>query len=70
MRIAYHCEVETMRSLCMKVEDTQERIRMETECLRRDQALVRAQESKILANTEHIEQKQHEFLAKGASFPH
>ncbi|EIW64598.1 uncharacterized protein TRAVEDRAFT_62125 [Trametes versicolor FP-101664 SS1] len=64
MRIAYHCEVETMRNLCMKVEDTQERIRMESECLRRDQALVRAQESKILANTEQIEQKQQEFLAK------
>ncbi|KAH9858130.1 hypothetical protein C2E23DRAFT_718857 [Lenzites betulinus] len=64
LRIAYHCEVETMRDLCMKVEDTQERVRIETENLRRDQAAVRVQENKILANTEEIERKQHEFLAK------
>ncbi|KAI0669829.1 hypothetical protein C8Q78DRAFT_1037958 [Trametes maxima] len=64
LRIAYQCEVETMRSLCMKVEDSQERVRIETENLRRDQQAVRAQENKILASTEQIELKQQEFLAK------
>ncbi|KAI0825065.1 hypothetical protein BC628DRAFT_284419 [Trametes gibbosa] len=64
LRVAYHCEVETMRDLCMQVEDTQERVRIETENLRRDQAAVRVQENKILANTEEIERKQQEFLAK------
>ena len=54
-----------MRDLCMKVEDSQERVRIETENLRRDQQAVRAQEHKILASTEQIEQKQQEFLAKG-----
>ncbi|KAI0651921.1 hypothetical protein C8Q79DRAFT_897991 [Trametes meyenii] len=64
LRIAYQWEVETMRNLCMKVEDTQERVRIETENLRRDQQAVRAQENKILASTEQIELKQQEFLAK------
>ncbi|KAI0639471.1 hypothetical protein C8Q77DRAFT_65949 [Trametes polyzona] len=64
LRVAYHCEVETMRSLCMKVDESQERVRIETENLRRDQAAVRAQENRILASTEEIEQRQQEFLAK------
>ncbi|KAI0655146.1 hypothetical protein C8Q70DRAFT_924378 [Cubamyces menziesii] len=64
LRIEYRCEIQTMRDLCMKVEDSQERVRIETENLRRDQQAVRAQEHKILASTEQIEQKQQEFLAK------
>ncbi|KAI8990502.1 hypothetical protein BD414DRAFT_413539 [Trametes punicea] len=64
LRLAYRCEIETMRDLCMKVEESQERVRIETEKLHRDQQAVRAQEHKILASTEQIEQKQQEFLAK------
>ncbi|KAI0375068.1 hypothetical protein BV20DRAFT_960124 [Pilatotrama ljubarskyi] len=64
LRVEYHCEIQTMRDLCMKVEESQERVRIETENLRRDQQAVRAQENKILASSEQIEQKQQEFLAK------
>ncbi|OSD03134.1 hypothetical protein PYCCODRAFT_1434553 [Trametes coccinea BRFM310] len=64
LRLTYQCEIQTMRDLCMKVEESQERVRIETERLHRDQQAVRAQESKLLANTEQIEQKQQEFLSK------
>ncbi|KAI0778253.1 hypothetical protein BD413DRAFT_466587 [Trametes elegans] len=64
LRITYHCELETMRDLCMKVDESHERIRLETENLRNNQQAVRVQENKILASTEQIEQKQQEFLAK------
>lgn len=63
----YHDEIEAMRALCSKVEESQERVRQETEHLRENENAVRIQENKVLASSEQIEQKQAEFQAKGES---
>ena len=54
-----------MRALCLRVEESQERVRIETEHLHDDQEAVKVQEHKILASSEQIELKQAEFQAKG-----
>ena len=65
LRVEYHDEIEAMRALCLKVEESQERVRLETEHLRENEKAVKIQENKILASSEQIELKQAEFQAKG-----
>ena len=69
LRLEYHDEIEAMRALCLRVEESQQRVRMETEKLREDEQAVKVQENKILASSEQIEQKQAEFQAKGPYSP-
>ncbi|RDX55787.1 hypothetical protein OH76DRAFT_569564 [Lentinus brumalis] len=64
LRLEYHDEIEGMRALCLRVEESQERVRIETDSLRRNEQAVKLQESKILASSEQIELKQAEFQAK------
>ncbi|KAI0756924.1 hypothetical protein C8Q80DRAFT_1092635 [Daedaleopsis nitida] len=64
LRTEYHDEIEAMRVLCLRVEESQERVKIETEHLRRDEHAVKIQEHKILSSSEQIEQKQAEFQAK------
>ncbi|EJF66761.1 hypothetical protein DICSQDRAFT_47154 [Dichomitus squalens LYAD-421 SS1] len=64
LRLEYHDEIEAMRALCLKVEESQERVRVETEHLRENEKAVKTQENKILASSEQIELKQAEFQAK------
>ena len=61
----YHDEIEEMRALYLKVEESQERVRIETESLRQTQRAVKVQENRILVSSEQLEQKQAEFQAKG-----
>ena len=65
LRVDYHDEVEAMRALLMRVEESEERVRLESEVLRHNREAVRTQENKILASSEQVEQKQAEFQAKG-----
>ena len=69
LRVEYHDEIEAMRALCLKVEESQERVRLETEHLRENEKAVKIQENKILASSEQIELKQAEFQAKGERTP-
>ena len=69
LRVEYHDEIEAMRALCLKVEESQERVRLETEHLRENEKAVKIQENKILASSEQIELKQAEFQAKGECAP-
>ncbi|KAI1797945.1 hypothetical protein LXA43DRAFT_982732 [Ganoderma leucocontextum] len=64
LRVEYHDEIEGMRTLCLKVEESQERVRIETEQLRENEKAVKIQENKVLASSEQIERKQAEFQAK------
>ncbi|KAI0801194.1 hypothetical protein C8Q74DRAFT_1364833 [Fomes fomentarius] len=64
LRLEYHDEIEAMRVLCQRVEESQERVRIETEQLHQNQQAARLQENKILISSEQIEQKQSEFQAK------
>ncbi|RPD55803.1 hypothetical protein L226DRAFT_565053 [Lentinus tigrinus ALCF2SS1-7] len=64
LRVEYHDEIEAMRALCLRVEESQERVRLETDNLRRNEQAVKLQENKILASSEQIELKQAEFQAK------
>lgn len=68
LRLEYHDEIEAMRVLCQRVEESQERVRIETEQLHQNQQAAKLQENKILISSEQIEQKQSEFQAKGALF--
>ena len=56
-----------MRHMCIEVEVSQERVRLETESLRQNQMMVKAQENKILISSEQLAHKQAEFQAKGES---
>lgn len=69
LRVEYHDEIEAMRALCLRVEESQERVRIETDRLRENEQAVKVQENKILASSEQIEQKQAEFQAKGERCP-
>ena len=70
LRVEYHDEIEAMRALCLRVEESQERVRLETDNLRRNEQAVKLQENKILASSEQIELKQVEFQAKGMHLSH
>lgn len=56
-----------MKGLCRKVAQSAERVRIETENLRNDEAAVREQEQRLLERSEELEKRESLFQDKGRS---
>lgn len=65
MRAEYNEQIGVMRGLCGKVAQSAERVRVETENLRIDEAAVRDQEQILLERSEALEKKESMFQDKG-----
>lgn len=64
-RAEYRACVAEMRELCRNIAMASEKIRLETEILRREENSVRDQELKLLETSERVERKESQYRDKG-----